>query len=249
LGMSDQPPAGRATPGRAILGWVQLLRYGTIAALVFVVLINVFAGIIPPLVVFAVLWIAGLVWLGRARKGPAILLLVAFFAFIATSAPFTIPTLTVPASAGDFILNLGSLLGAIAGIVAAVAVLRGRSGPAPAARSIALGGAAVFVVATALSVFSAATYDDATAQEGDIELVTKDIEFGQTSIEAEGGRISVFVDNQDATLHTFTIDELDVDLDIPASKSARVTFDAEPGTYEFYCVPHEEDMEGTLRVQ
>lgn len=244
----DAAPAERATPETPGLGWARLLRYGTIAALAFVALINVFAGIIPPLVVFAVIWVAGLVWLGRATKGPAILLLVSFVAFIALSAPFTIPTLTVPASAGDFILNLGSLLGALAGIVAAVAVLRGRTGPAAAARSIALGGAALFVIASAASVVAAVTYDDAVAQEGDVRLVTKDLRFQQTSIEAEGGEISVFVDNEDGTLHTFTIDELGVDLDIPASKAARVTFEAEPGTYEFFCEPHKEDMKGTLTV-
>ena len=250
MAMPEQAAAAGAAPEPPGMSWVKLLRYSTIAALAVVVLINVLSEIIPPLVIFALVWIAGLVWLGRATKGPAILLLVSFVAFIVLSAPFAIPTLTVPASAGDFILNLGSILAAVAGIVAAVAVVRGRLGAAPAARSIALGGAALFVVATAFSVFAAATYDDAVAQEGDIELVTKDSEFDQTSIEAGGGQISVFVDNQDATLHTFTIDELDVDLDIPASKSARVTFDADPGTYEFYCVPHEgEGMEGTLRVQ
>ena len=46
-----------------------------------------------------------------------------------------------------------------------------------------------------------------------------------------------------------SIHNLDVDLDIPASKSARITFDAEPGTYEFFCQPHKEDMKGTLTVQ
>lgn len=229
--------------------WAKLLRTATIVAIVDVILVNVFAGIIPPLLVFGVIWIGALVWLGRAAKGPAILLLVSFIAFIALSAPFTIPTLTVPASAGDFILNLAGLLAALVGIVAAIAVVRGLVDTAPAARSLGVAAAALFVVASAFSIFSAATYDDAEAKEGDLELVTKDIEFQQTSLEAEGGEISVFVDNQDGTLHTFTIEELDVDLDIPASKSARVTFDAEPGEYEFFCEPHKEDMKGTLTVE
>lgn len=228
--------------------WTQLLRWSAVAAVVDVVLINLFAGIIPPLVVFAVVWLGGIAWLARAQKGPAILFLVAFVAFIALSAPFTIPSLAVPASAGDFILNVGGLLAALAGIVAAIMVLR-RAAPSGAARSLGLAAVAIFVVATAGSLFAASTYDDAVLQEGDLELVAKDIEFQQTTLEAGGGQVSVFVDNQDATLHTFTIDELDVDLDVPASKSARVTFDAEPGTYEFYCVPHREDMEGTLTVE
>ena len=228
--------------------WPKLLRWTTVAAIVVVALINVFSEIIPPLIVFGVIWIGALVWLGRSAKGPAILLLVSYVAFIGLSAPFTIPSLAVPASAGDFILNGAGLLAALVGIAAAIAVLRGLTGATPAARSVALAAAAVFLVASAYSVYETVSYDSAVRQEGDLELVAKDLEFQETSLEAEGGQISVFVDNQDATLHTFTIEELDVDLDVPASKSARVTFDAEPGEYEFFCEPHEEDMEGTLTV-
>jgi len=60
--------------------------------------------------------------------------------------------------------------------------------------------------------------------------------------------VAVFVDNQDTTLHTFTVEEFGVDLEIPAGESARITFDAEPGTYEFFCRPHQPDMSGTLEV-
>ena len=230
------------------MSWLKLLRWSTIAGIVVIALITVFAGPIPPLLVFAAVWIGALVWLGRATKGPAILLLVTFVAHLALSAPFVIPTLSVPASAGDFVLNVAGLLAAIVGIVAAIALIRGRE-EAPAARSLGMAAAGVFVVATAFSVFAAVSYDNAERQEGDLELVTKDVKFEQTSLQAESGQVSVFVENEDATLHTFTIEELDVDLDIPASKSARVTFDAEPGDYEFFCEPHKEDMQGVLTVE
>lgn len=237
-----------APPEPAGSGWVKLLRWSAIAAIVIVVVINLVAGVIPPLLVFAVAWLGGVIWLGRARTGPAILLLVAFIAFIGLSAPFVIPTLTVPASAGDFILNLASLVAAVLGIVAAAAVIRGRDDPSRAPRSLALAGAGLFLVASVFSVVATVTYEDATEQQGDIALLAKDIEFRDTTLTASAGEVSVFVDNKDATLHTFTIDELDVDLDIPASKSARITFRAEPGTYRFYCVPHEEDMKGTIEI-
>ncbi len=236
-------------PEEGGVAWVELLRWSAIAAIVGVALINFFAGVIPPLVIFGLLWIGGLAWLTRATKGPAILFLVSFVAFLVLSAPFAVPTLTVPASAGDFILNLASILAALAGIVAAVAVVRGLMGVSSTARSIGLAAVAVFVAGAALSVFSTVTYDAAVAQEGDVRLVTKDIEFGDESLEASAGEVSVFVENEDQTLHTFTIEELDVDLDIPAAKSARVSFDAEPGEYEFFCEPHKEDMKGTLVVE
>ncbi len=231
------------------MNWPRLLRWAAIASIVIIVLINVLAGIIPPLIVFAVIFLVGVIWLRRATKGPAILLLVAFIAHLLLSAPFVIPTLTVPASAGDFILNIGSLLATLVGIVAAIAVIRGRLETSPAARSLAMGAVGIFVLGTLASIIATVTFEDAVAQEGDLELVAEDIEFQDESLDAEAGDVSVFVENKDNTFHTFTIDELDVHLDIPAGKSARVTFNAEPGTYEFYCVPHKETMEGTLVVE
>lgn len=243
-------PERAASAGSGRMSWPTLLRAATIAAIVNVVLINVFSGeVIPPLLVFGVIWIGALVWFRRATKGPAILLLVSFVAMIALSAPFTFPSLAVPASAGDFILNVLGLLAALTGIVAAVQVIRGQVAPVPAARSLGLAAVVLFVLGSVFAVYSAATYDDAVMQEGDIELVAKDIAFEETSLESDGGEVSVFVDNEDATLHTFTIDELDVSLDVPASKSARVTFDAEPGEYEFFCQPHKDTMKGTLTVR
>lgn len=80
-------------------------------------------------------------------------------------------------------------------------------------------------------------------------MTTQDVEFKPAAIQADEGTVSVFIDNKDMTLHTFTIENgPDVDVDIPAGKSVRVEFEAEQGEYEFYCVPHEGDMEGTLQI-
>lgn len=231
------------------VAWVELLRWSVIAGIVVIALVNFFAGVIPPLIVFGLLMIGGLAWLQRATRGPAILLLVVSVAHIVLSAPFTIPSFAVPASAGDYILNLAGLLAGVVAIVAAIAVIRGSMGVSAAPRSIGRAAVAIFVVGTAFSIFSTVTYDSATAQEGDLTLVTKDLEFSEESLDAGAGQVAVFVDNEDQTLHTFTIEELDVSLDIPASKSARVTFDAEPGEYEFFCEPHKEDMKGTLVIE
>jgi plastocyanin len=246
---SEAVVSGAAEPQAGGASWVKLLKWASIVNIVDIALVNVFAGIIPPLVIFALIFLGGVIWLGRATKGPAILLLVAMVAHLGTSAPFVIPTLAVPASAGDFILNIAAILADLAGIVAAIAVIRGKLGTSGAARQIGMGASGLFIVGVVVSVFATINYDDAVAQEGDLQLVTQDIEFNPTSLEGGAGEISVFVDNKDGTLHTFTIEELDVNLNIPASSSARITFDAEPGTYEFICTPHKEDMEGTLTVE
>lgn len=248
--MNQEPAVGSADALQAPMGWLKLLRWATVAAVLVVVFINVVGGIIPPLLVFVLLWMGGLLWLRRATKGPAILLLVAFIVFLLLSAPFIVPTLPVPESASDFITSLLSVLTAAVGIVSGIAVLQkpNRSSLATPKR-VGLAAVSLAVVAIGLSIVSTMGYEDASAREGDVELATENIEFSDTSLEAQDGEVSVFVENADATLHTFTIDELDVDLAIPASKAARVSFQAPPGTYEFYCSPHQEEMKGTLTVE
>jgi plastocyanin len=241
----ERPPA--ATAGWT---WKKLLTVATVLAIVGTVLINVFAGIIPPLLVFVVLWIVGLVLLRTKEKAGAILLLIVHLAHLALSAPFTIPILKVPASAVDFILTLFGFIASLVGLVAAVQVIRGRGEESSGgARTLGAVAAVIFLLASAYSVYATVTYDSAEAQGGDVRLTTEDIEFKPTRIEADEGTVSVFIDNKDMTFHTFTIEgELDVSLDIPAGKAARVTFEAEQGSYEFYCIPHEGDMGGSLQI-
>lgn len=249
--MSDQTtPATPATTDDGSFSWAKLLRWSAVAGAIVIAAITIFSGVvIPPLVVFAVLWLVGAFLVGRAPKAAAILLVIAFALFIFLSGPFVIPTLTVPASGGEFILNVASLVAALVGIVAAIAVLRRRDAtPSRAPRTLGMVGLAVTLLALVVGVIAAVTFEGALAEEGDITLVAEDIEFDQESLEAESGTVGVFVDNKDATLHTFTIDELDVNLSIPAGSADRVEFEAEPGSYTFYCIPHEEDMKGTLEV-
>jgi plastocyanin len=251
---TPQPAASAPGPEASAArtwSWAKLLRWSAIAGFLVIVAISIFGGsIIPPLIVFAVLWLVGAFLLSRWSKATAILLLVTFVLFLGLSAPFIVPTLAVPASAGDFILNVASLIAAIVGIVAAIAVLRRRDAAASSTPlRVGMAGLAILLLAFVVGIVALVTYKDASPQAGDLELVTEDFEFSEDALQAPGGEVSVFVENKDATLHTFTIDELDVDLDVPAGSSARVSFDAEPGTYEFYCVPHEADMNGDLEVQ
>jgi glucose/arabinose dehydrogenase/plastocyanin len=64
--------------------------------------------------------------------------------------------------------------------------------------------------------------------------------------------VTITLPNTGAALHTFTIDELGVDVEVAAGDTGTVTINAPAGTYEFYCsVPgHKEaGMVGTLTVQ
>lgn len=235
-------------PATAGWTWKKLLTVATVLAIVGTVVTLVFAGFIPPLVLFVLLWIVGLVLLRTKEKAGAILLLVVHLAHLALSLPFIIPILKVPASAVDFIITLFTLVASLVGLAAAIVVVMGR-GDQPSPRALASAAAVVFVLGSAYSVYATVTYDSDEAQSGDVRMTTEDFEFSPSEIQADEGTVSVFIDNKDMTLHTFTIENgPDVDVDIPAGKAVRVEFEAEQGEYEFYCVPHEGDMEGTLQI-
>ena len=241
--------AGSAPPTGA--AWARLLRMTAVLTILLMVIILVLAGqFIPPFALFFVLLLVGLFLLPRGGKAGPIVFIVTFVLFLVLNAPFVIPTLFVPASTVDFIIGVLSILLGIVGLIAAIAVLRGRdAAPSSAPRKVGLVMAVVFVLSIVVGVGARATYDEPSRESGDVELTASGNEFSTETLEADAGEVSVFVTNEDGTFHTFTIDELDVDLAIPGGTSARVTFDAEPGTYEFYCVPHQPDMDGELTIQ
>jgi plastocyanin len=82
-------------------------------------------------------------------------------------------------------------------------------------------------------------------------LTTETMAFGKTELTAVAGEITVQVDNASDLPHTFTIDELGVDLAVAARSRGVAAFTAGPGTYHFYCgvAGHEAaGMTGTLAV-
>jgi len=152
-------------------------------------------------------------------------------------------------------LVLPALLAAIsgAGLVAAVAGLVWRKDPEAgrrAARYVGLGAVAFFVLAVATG-FVAGRGESRIDPPTSLVLRTENMAFTTTELVADSGQVTVVVDNQDLWWHTFTIDELGVNLNVPSSGKRQVTFTAKPGTYTFYCaIPGHKDMgmQGTLVV-
>jgi plastocyanin len=231
------------------LTWQRLLFWALAGvAGAFALLMAGFRFFDPFLAVFVVVFAIAAFLVRRGGRGPVIFALVIAIVFFAMNVPFLVPTLMQPSSIPDFVPAVLVLIFDVIAIVAAINILRRRgtgAGPRTAARI----GGALFVIAVVVSVVATVTFNDAVAQAGDIRLVTQDTAFQDGSLEAESGTVGVFVENKDQTLHTFTIDELDVDLQIPAGSSVRVEFAGEPGEYRFYCVPHQDVMEGTLTIR
>lgn len=64
---------------------------------------------------------------------------------------------------------------------------------------------------------------------------------------ATGGTIEFT--NEDDTVHSFTIDDSDVDEDADGGASTTVDLGSlESGSYDFYCKYHKDSMTGTLEV-
>ena len=241
-------PVPEASATRRGSPWRRMVLGGAVASAVVLAATMVVIGeVIPPLVVFAVLFLAGAA-IARWKERPgAIALGVLAVLFLALDAPFIVPSLTVPASTADFLLTFFAVLASVTTLVAAVWVAR-RS---PGLRAARFGGAmvALALLGIGVAVVARAGYAQAEARPGDEVLVAEEFEFGSAVVRTDSGDVSVFLENRDAALHTFTIEELGVDLEVPANSSGRVTFEARPGRYEFICVPHQPDMGGTLEVE
>ena len=141
-----------------------------------------------------------------------------------------------------------------AGFVSAGGILWRRRDPQAgnqAARFVGLASVAFFVVVVGAG-FVTGRGQRQVEQPADVVVQTENMEFSPTELAADGGDVTVTVDNQDVWWHTFTIDALNVNLSAPSSSKQQITFDAAPGTYTFYCAIPGHDilgMRGTLTVR
>ena len=254
---ADGPPDRPADEGTA---WATLVRIGALGLIISIVTLEivVIQEIVPPLVAIAVLLVVGLVLMNRTRRAGVILMTVLAIVFAAFSAPFVPDSFAFPASTTDFVINLVSLSACLLIIVGAVAILRAgtvdaRSG---AAQKFSTALLAIVVAGTAFSVAARLTREDPLGQPLDVTVTAEDTKFKPTEIELvgisnpAGEGLSFFIQNEDLTAHTFTIDALDVDEPIPGGGSARVELsEVAQGTYEYYCtVTGHDDMKGTLTI-
>lgn len=234
-------------------GWRRLqvvAALGVLASLVVPMIISM--SVEPFLLSMAAPFIIGLLVLLRWPRVGAVLLGLVSLALVLFSAPFIVEALFHPESLGDFIPLVVLTLSLLVGAIAAIPSFRQGRIPDTASRlagTIAVVAGAIVVASAIVAVVAFAGIESEPARSGDILVVAEDIEFHPARISAEGSDVSVHVTNRDDTRHTFTIDELGVDLNVPPNSNQRVSFVAEPGTYEFYCRPHVPGMEGELVVE
>ena len=96
---------------------------------------------------------------------------------------------------------------------------------------------------------------DTSEPAGDVQEVTitgHDIYFDPSEVHIKAGKVKFNLPNEGAAQHDFSIDELGIQVDMPAGSTQSVEADVPAGTYQFYCnIPgHKEaGMVGTLVVE
>jgi heme/copper-type cytochrome/quinol oxidase subunit 2 len=204
------------------------------------------ATVIAPAVVLTAISLVGLAVRRRFERAGAALIGAVGVVQTLAIAPFALPALAQPNSPVDFLHAIVSLLAGVTMAVAAVALLRRRAG---APRRLALAGALAMVVGVAIAgVATVATTSDAL-DPGQIEVVAERNTWAPTGVSATSSSV-LYVDNRDLFHHTFTVDALGIDVDLPAATARTVSLDgAVPGVYDIVCdVPGHEDMVGTLEI-
>jgi plastocyanin len=239
--------------GSQLVGWRRLAVVAALADAVILFGYGLTRGDREALV-FAVIMVVGL---GLLRVGNGLLGLLVMAALFVNIEIWMFPAAngnaTYRAGLLDLLVPASLVAFSLAGFIGAVGAMVHLRDPA-AGRGVAgpTGVIAVVFIFTSLGLVWAMT--DAEPQvvpEGAIEVQTTNVAFQPDTLQARTGQVTVAVRNRDLFWHTFTVDRLGVDLPAPVGGVRSATFEAEPGTYEYYCrIPGHATlgMRGTLTV-
>ena len=187
---------------------------------------------------FAVVMLVGI---GLLRVGTGLLGLlvlaalfvnVQFWMFPAANGNATYRTglvdLLVPGALVAF--SLAGFIGAVGAIIHLRDPEAGRAAAGPTGIL-----AVVFVVASLGLVWAMTDAEAQVVPEGATEIETINVAYVPETFQASSGQVTVAVRNRDLFWHTFTIDALGVDIRAPVGGVRSASFEAEPGSYDFYC--------------
>ena len=149
------------------------------------------------------------------------------------------------------------LIGLLAGVVSLVAVACGGDGePSPTPQRPSPSPpppAPTTTVATVVPTTETPCPADGTAIGVNLEDLggSGDYRFAPSNLTFKTGEAGCFTLTAETEFHTFTVDDLGIDVSIDggATETLVFTFD-QPGTYQLICIPHEAlGMVGTITVQ
>jgi plastocyanin len=243
---STQPDSNQAM---ATTQWMRLARAAALVMAVWSVLLQVAIGIlIPPVLIIGLVFLAFVPFLKGDRRRLGLGYAIFTVVVLLGNVPVIVDDLTRIDSAPTFILAVASVLAGVLAIVAGFAAFFGRQ--TAALRALATAAVAIVAIGAVASIVVSANAANDLALDGDVEVIAQKILFDPDALVIDTGTTGVWIDNKDGVYHTFTIEELGVDVEIPALKARRVNLDAVPGTYTYICtIPGHENMTGTLTVE
>lgn len=233
--------------------WRTLLRSAAIADLVVLLGMTVTLRDVLALALATII-ITGLALVGRGVRIGFVVL--AFVSAVITFYTFTGAINNIQFSEPLQDLILPAYLASASATLLLSAIVSGlnRDNPDAGSRSAIVIASSAVVLFIALIGIGALT--DGGVQPAlpasDIALATENMAFSTSELTVDAGEVTLLLSNHDLFWHTFTIDELGVDVKAPIGGERQITFRAEPGTYTFYCaIPGHETigMRGTLIVR
>jgi plastocyanin len=109
----------------------------------------------------------------------------------------------------------------------------------------------LFAVLGSACQLNAGDDDEDAAVAQAIEVEAYDFYFEETSFALEtGADVTVDFTNAGESTHSFTVPDLDIEVEAQSAESTEVAFETpeEPGLLDFYCKYHPDDMNGTISI-
>ena len=204
--------------------------------------------LIPPLAIFAVVFLGvGVVVARRRSRWLLVGVIVLSLVYLVGSTPFFIANLAHPESPASFLAEAFVGLALLTALIGAVAGLRGAQ--PGSRRPIAVGAGGLAAVAVVVSIVASSGVEADLRQPGDVAVEAVRSTY-PAALELQAGESVLWVDNQDPFHHTLVIEGTDVRETLPGSTAVRMTVDLTPGTFRYFCdVPGHESMEGQIVVR
>lgn len=230
-------------------GWVKTARVGSLTIGVWSAALQMLAGeLIPPVFLIGVVFAVLAVFLKSERRRLALTAAVLAVLTVGGNLPMTIDELSHPSSPIAFLLTLLATSAAAVVVVAGLAAFFGWSIDRRRVVYYSWGG--VLALGVVVSVVAASGVESVAPSPGDVEVVASGVEFDAERLVVSAGETGFWLDNRDGIRHTFTIDELDLEIDTPGLSAQRADFDLAAGEYTVICsVPGHENMVIDLVVE
>ncbi|HEX6221022.1 MAG TPA: cupredoxin domain-containing protein [Acidimicrobiia bacterium] len=238
-----------ARPPSRTSGWVKVARIGSLTIGVWSLALQILAGeIIPPVVIIGVVFTVVAVFLKGDRRRLALVAALLALLSVGGNLPMTIDELSHPSSSIAFLLTLLATSAAAVVTVAGLAAFFGWS--LDTRPAVYYSWAGVLALGVVVSVAAASGVESIAPSAGDVEVVASGVEFDPERIVVSAGETGFWLDNRDGIRHTFTIEELDLEIDTPGLSAQRADFDLAAGEYTVICsVPGHENMVIDLVVE